>query len=119
MTPGLCVRPGCGRIRCGGDENVFEGLGRNHGLPEESHGSLAYAKLYRDGNLQQLRFYNAEKRLLFEIGYHRERKLTGHYREVYHMHEYGSDMQRGDARFLTEDEIKKFERYFTVKGRTR
>lgn len=95
---------------------VLEGLGGRHNLPEESHGSVAYAKLFRDGNLQMLRFYDQDKYLVMEIGFHREFELTGHYNPVYHVHEYTHDFRRSPARFLTEDEIEKYGKFLTRKG---
>ena len=95
---------------------VLEGVGGKHNLPEEAHSSFAYAKLHKDGNLQMLRFYDKDKYLVMEIGYHREPQLTGHNNPVYHIHEYNRDFKRTHARFLSELEIVKFSKYLTVKG---
>jgi hypothetical protein len=40
---------------------VLDGLGKLHNLPEEAHSSPAYAKLFKDGNLQMLRFYDKQE----------------------------------------------------------
>ena len=95
---------------------VLEGIGNKHNLPEESHGSYAYAKLYPDGNLQMLRFYDSDNYLVLEIGYHREPKLTGHHNPVYHIHEYTHEFKRSRARLFTEDDIKKYGKYLTMEG---
>ena len=95
---------------------ILEGTGGKHGLPEEAHTSEAYAKLARDGNLLMLRFYDKDKFLTTEIGFHAEPKLTGHRRPVYHIHFYDRDFNRTPARLLAPEEIKKYERFFTVKG---
>lgn len=96
---------------------VLEGIGGKHNLPEESHSSEAYAKLFKDGNLQMLRFYDKNKLLVLEIGFHREPKLTGHYEPVYHIHEYGGgNFKDRTPRLLTPDEIEKYKRFFTVEG---
>ena len=95
---------------------VLEGQNGLHNLPEESHSSPAYAKLFKDGNLQMLRFYDNDKYLVLEIGYHKEPKLTGHYDPVYHIHEYTRGFGRGPARLLTVDEIAKYGKYLTMKG---
>lgn len=95
---------------------VLEGVGGKHNLPEESHLSEAYVKLFKDGNLQMLRFYDKNKHLKVEIGYHAEPDLTGHHKPVYHIHEYGSDFSRSDPRLLTPMEIQKYGKYLTKEG---
>jgi len=96
---------------------VLEGLGGKHNLPEEAHSSSAYAKLYKDGTLQMLRFYDKDKYLVMEIGYHREPKLTGHYEYVYHIHEYQRNNFTDRApRLLTEEEILKYGKYLKKGG---
>lgn len=94
---------------------VLEGTGGKHNLPEEAHSSLAYAKLFKDGNLQMLRFYDKAKFLVLEIGFHKEPKLTGHQEPVYHVHDYNRHFNRSKARFLTKEELAKFEKYLTIK----
>lgn len=96
---------------------VLEGIGGKHNLPEESHSSPAYAKLHKDGNLQMLRFYDKDKYLTLEIGFHREPELTGHHDSVYHIHEYKRDnFTDRKPRLLTDEEVKKYGKYLTVKG---
>lgn len=95
---------------------VLEGLGGRHNLPEEAHSSSAYAKLYKDGNLQMLRFYDKDKRLVLEIGYHPEPRLTGHRGDVYHIHTYTHDFRRSEARLLTHEEIARYGKYMTKEG---
>lgn len=96
----------------------IEGTGK-HNLPEESHSSVAYAKLFKDGNLQLLRFYDKDKYLTLEIGFHQEPKLTGHHNAVYHAHDYTRGFMRSDARFLTPEEIKVYGKYLTKDGHLR
>ena len=95
---------------------VLEGIGGKHNLPEEAHASEAYVKLNPDGSLNMIRFYDKDKYLVAEIGYHRVPQLTGHYEPTYHIHFYSRDFVRTPERLLTEDEIKRYERFFTVKG---
>ena len=96
---------------------VLEGLGGKHNLPEEAHSSLAYAKLFKDGNLQMLRFYDKDKYLVMEIGYHAESTLTGHRRPVYHIHEYSrGNFNDRPPRLFTKDDIEKYGKYLTVEG---
>lgn len=85
---------------------VLEGIGGKHSLPEEAHSSMAYAKLHKDGNLQMLRFYDQDKYLVLEIGYHPEPELTGHRRHVYHIHEYGRDFSSRPKRLFTDEDLK-------------
>lgn len=96
---------------------VLEGIGARHNLPEEAHTSLAYAKLFKDGNLQMLRFYDKDKFLRIEIGYHPEPSLTGHRKPIYHIHEYtpGNFSSRPPRRFTKED-IMHFGKYLTKQG---
>ena len=98
---------------------VLEGIDGKHNLPEESHSSEAYVKLYKDGNLQKLRFYDENHYLVLEIDCHREPSLTGHYENVYHIHEYTREFKRTPARLLTDEEIKQYSIYFTLKGHLR
>lgn len=99
---------------------VLEGIGGKHNLPEEAHSSLAYVKLHKDGNLQMLRFYDKDKFLVLEIGYHPEPTLTGHGRHVYHIHEYiPGDFSNRPQRLFTDDDIRRFGKYLTVKGHLR
>lgn len=96
---------------------VLEGINGKHGLPEEAHTSLAYAKLHKDGNLQMLRFYDKDKFLVLEIGYHPEPRLTGHHDFVYHIHEYSpGDFSHRPPHLFTQAEIEKFGKYLTQKG---
>ena len=95
---------------------VLEGVGGKHNLPEESHSSEAYVKLFKDGNLQMLRFYDQEKRLRLEIGYHQEPMLTGHHKRVYHIHEYdGGNFKERAPRLFTEEDVRKYGKYLTQK----
>ena len=99
---------------------VLEGIGGKHNLPEEAHSSLAYAKLHKDGNLQMLRFYDKDKYLVLEIGYHPEPKLTGHGRHVYHIHEYTpGNFDSRPQRLFTQADIEKYGKYLTQEGHLR
>lgn len=95
---------------------VLEGMGGRHNLPEESHGSAAYARLFKDGNLQMLRFYDKDKYLVMEIGFHPEPALTGHHRRVYHIHEYSRDFSFRSQRLFTPEDVRKFGKYLTLEG---
>ena len=98
---------------------VLAGIGGKHDLPEEAHSSEAYAKLFKDGNLQKLRFYGEDKRLEIEIGYHPVPSLTGHNRHTYHIHFYSPSFARSKERLLTAAEIARYAKFFTMKDRFR
>lgn len=96
---------------------ILEGLGGKHNLPEEAHSSEAYAKLFKDGNLQMLRFYDKNKYLVLEIGYHAEPGLTGHRNPVYHIHEYApGNFQDRLPRLFTQADLVKYGKYLTIEG---
>ena len=56
---------------------VLEGIRGKHGLPESAHSSYAYIKLKPDGTFHEMRFYDKNRVLYLEIGYHPEQNLTG------------------------------------------
>ena len=95
---------------------VLEGVEGKHNLPEEAHSCLAYAKLFKDGNLQMLRFYDQDKYLVLEIGFHPEPELTGHRGWVYHIHEYGRDFSSRSKRLFTPEDIEEYGKYLTKEG---
>lgn len=85
-------------------------------LPEESHFSRAYALLDKDGVFHQYREYNAEHKVVIEIGYHNEKALGKG--DVLHIHihqragvEYHNapDTQK---RLLTKEEYNKYKYLF-------
>ena len=64
-----------------------------------------------------LRFYDKDKYLVLEIGYHPVPELTGHHIPTYHIHEYKRDnFKDRNPRLLTQEEMEKFAKYLTVKG---
>ena len=96
---------------------VLEGLGGKHGLPEEAHSSNAYVQLANDGSLKKLRFYDKDKYLVLEIGFHAVPELTGHRNPVYHIHEYNRDnFKDRPPRLFTKEDIEKFGKYLTLEG---
>lgn len=53
-------------------------------LPEEAHSSSSYVLYDKDGVFHQLREYNAEHKIVLEIGYHHENGLGKG--DVLHVH---------------------------------
>jgi hypothetical protein len=100
---------------------VLEGINGKHGLPESAHSSEAYIKLKPDGTFHEMRFYDNNHVLYLEIGYHAEKPLTGDSKKpVLHYHTYDSSFSKtkvGDggrtkAKFLTEEMINRYKKYF-------
>lgn len=54
---------------------VLSGLNGKHGLPEEAHSSRAYIKLKRDGTFHEIRLYDQDHYLTFELAFHPEPNL--------------------------------------------
>ena len=54
---------------------VLSGLNGKHGLPEEAHSSYAYIKLKPDGTFHEMRIYDKDHFLKFELAYHPEPNL--------------------------------------------
>jgi len=100
-----------------GDVKVLVGTNGNHGLPEESHSSTAYIKLKPDGTFHEMRIYDKDHYLRFEIAYHPEPKLDPSRKPVLHYHQYGKDFSRTDATKATKAMWKHFKKY--LKGVTR
>jgi hypothetical protein len=90
---------------------VLEGLEGKHDLPQESHSSNAYIKLYKDGNFQQLRVYDKEHYLKFELAYHPEPKLDPSRKAVLHYHIYDKKFERSDAIKATKAMKKHFGKF--------
>ncbi len=84
-------------------------------LPEEAHHSQSYILLDQNGTFPQYREYNENHELVFEIGYHREKKVSPGPDPVLHAHEYdppGNFKDRGKARRLTDAEYAKYKKFF-------
>lgn len=94
---------------------VLQGLNGKHGLPEEAHSGMAYIKLKPDGTFHEMRIYDKDHYLVMEIAYHPEPKLNNGNRteNILHVHEYQKDnFKHRHARLLTEEEMKKYKKYF-------
>lgn len=100
---------------------VLQGIDGKHGLPESAHSSTAYIKLKPDGTFHEMRFYDKNHILHFEIAYHAEKSLTGNNHElVLHYHLYDNRFSknakgaftRSRAMRLTDEMIKNYKKYF-------
>ena len=80
-------------------------------LPEESHSSNAYLLLDKNGKFYQYREYNDKHNLVFEIGYHYEKKVSKH-GPVLHVHEYSNDFKSRTTRSITLNEYNKYKDLF-------
>lgn len=87
---------------------------RNHTLPEVSHKpDVKYIKLNPDNSFRELRIYK-NHRLILEIAYHSEKKLSGNYLPILHAHDINGEFykEHPEARHLTEEEFIKYSPYF-------
>ena len=92
---------------------VLKGINGKHSLPEEAHSSWAYIKLKPNGIFHEMRIYDKDHYLVKEIVYHAEPNLTGNgHEKVLHVHEYNRKFNRTDARRLTDEELKRYRKYF-------
>ena len=91
---------------------VLEDLNGKHNLPEEAHSSSAYILTDRNGNFVRYREFNSDHTSKFDIDYHPEKKISGNYNPVFHIHEYKNGIRSPLGRPLTEREYAKYKKYF-------
>jgi len=103
------------------DVKILKGINGKHGLPESSHLSEAYIKFKPDGTFHEMRFYDKNHVLLFEIAYHPEKSLTGNnHIPILHYHTYDErfsknptgKFNRSKAYKLTDEMKNKYKKYF-------
>lgn len=69
--------------------------------------------LNKDGIFRMYREYDDNRYLRFEIAYHPERTIDSSCKPVLHVHEYKpDDFSNRKARPLSEEEFKKYKKYF-------
>ena len=90
---------------------VLKGINGKHGLPEEAHSSTAYIKLKPDGTFHELRLYDKDRYLTFEIGYHPEGSIGPKGKPVLHYHTYDRAFNRTTQR-MPKAMRKHFMKYF-------
>ncbi len=91
---------------------VLQGLSGKHNLPEEAHTSDAYILVNASGDFKRYRGYNKDLTSSFDIDYHPEKKISGHYDNVYHIHFYHNGVRDKVGRLLTPEEYAKYKKYF-------
>lgn len=91
---------------------VLSGLNGKHGLPEEAHSSKAYIKLKPDGTFHEMRLYDKDHYLLYEISYHLEPSISHKGVPVLHYHVYDRHFSRSKAIRLSKAMRKHFRKYF-------
>ena len=87
-----------------------------HGLPEEAHSSTAYIKLDHNGVFHEMRIYDKDHYLTFELAYHVEPNLDKSHKPILHYHMYDRKFGRTKAIKATKAMKKHFEKY--LKGVT-
>ncbi len=95
---------------------ILSGLNGKHGLPEEAHSSHAYIKLKKDGTFHEMRVYDKDHYLKFEIAYHPEPSLDKSRKPVLHYHVYDRNFHRSSAIKMSKPMKKHFKKY--LKGVT-
>lgn len=90
---------------------VLSGLDGKHGLPEEAHSSSAYIRLKPDGTFHEMRIYDKDHYLVFELAYHPEPKIDPSRKPVLHYHQYDRTFHRTGARKATKAMKKHFKKY--------
>ena len=94
------------------DVKVLQGLNGKHNLPEEARSSSAYITTDRNGSFVRYREFNSDHTSKFDIDYHPEKKISGNYNPIFHIHEYKNGVRSPLGRTLTESEFKKYKKYF-------
>ena len=90
---------------------VLAGLNGKHGLPEEAHSSNAYIKLKSDGTFHEMRIYDKDHYLIFELAYHPGPKVDPSRKPVLHYHLYNRNFERTNALKATKSMKKHFKKY--------
>lgn len=90
---------------------VLRGLNGKHGLPEEAHSSNSYIKLKHDGTFHEMRFYDKDHYLTFEIAYHKEKSLGSGDKPILHYHIYDRSFNRSNAMKVPKSMYKRYKKY--------
>ncbi len=90
---------------------ILKGIGNKHGLPEEAHSSLAYIQLKPNGTFHEMRFYDKNHYLTFELAYHAEKSIDPSNKPVLHYHVYDKNFHRTPAKKATKAMWKHYRKY--------
>ena len=90
---------------------VLQGLNGKHSLPEEAHSSNAYIKLKPDGTFHEMRIYDKDHYLKYEIANHPEPKLGPLGASVLHYHVYDRKFNRSKAMKVPNAMKNHFKKY--------
>lgn len=90
---------------------VLKGLNGKHSLPEEAHSSSAYIKLKHDDTFHEMRFYDNEHYLTFELAYHPEKSLGSGDKPILHYHTYDRDFNRSNAIKASKAMYRHYKKY--------
>ena len=91
---------------------AVKGINGEHSLPEESRNSNAYIKLDFKGNFREIRVYNNDHTINFEIAYHPEPNIDKSGKPVFHIHYYNKNGTRGNAEPVSKTILEKYKKYF-------
>ena len=83
-----------------------------HSLPDLAHTpNSVYAKLYPNGCLKEMRFYDEKGKIIVEIAVHSEPNINNGSREpIVHFHKYDG-LQRSQAYNITPEIKEKYKEY--------
>ena len=73
--------------------------------------TTAYIKLKPDGTFHEMRIYDKEHYLVFELVYHPEPRIDTSRKPVLHYHKYDREFHRTEARKATKAMKKHFKKY--------
>lgn len=94
---------------------ILQGIKGKHGLPEESHTSVAYIALKPNGVFHEMRIYDKNHYLVKEIAYHPEPKINNGNRSenVLHVHDYPEkdNFRKRPVHKITKQEYEKYRKY--------
>lgn len=90
---------------------VLTGLNGKHSLPEEAHSSNAYIRLKPDGTFHEMRLYDKNHYLTYELAYHPEPSIGHKGKPVLHYHIYDRDFNRTTYK-MPKAMRKHFMKYF-------
>ncbi len=92
-------------------EEVLEGIGRNHSMPDYSHSANSVYVIYKKGAFHAMRVYGEDHKPIIEIAYHPEPIINNGNRKdpIWHMHVYKkNDLKHNDAQLMSEETERKY-----------